>query len=66
MTIQPRFVLVRTMAGKLRLDFDGQPLDGILNLECVDSATRSPAEIIVTLDGRVVDFTTETSNGGES
>jgi hypothetical protein len=66
MTMHPRIAVVRTVKGKLRLDFDGVPVDGIVNIDCVDDAGGGRAEVIVTFLANFVHFETETPSNGEN
>lgn len=59
MTIQPRLSLVRTLKGKFRLDYDGEPIAGITNIDLFDGAGEPRAQMIVTIQSTSVNFVTE-------
>lgn len=58
--------VVRTLKGKLRLDFNGEPVPGVASIDVVDAAGGGRAEIIVTFLGNFIEFETELTSNGES
>lgn len=59
-----RLKVVMTAEGKLRLDYDGEPVAGVRSIDCIDNHAEGRAEIIVTFTGLAVGLDTEAASNG--